>query len=78
MLSRQKCMDLVLILDNDTIQFVKEAKFLDLIWDSKLTFEPPIKYLKHGVKNPWTSWTSSTFRMGCRSNYIIETISLPG
>ena len=30
----------------DTIQFVKEAKFLCLIWDTKLTFEPHIKYLK--------------------------------
>ena len=33
-------------LDNDPIQFVKEAKFLCLIWDTKLTFEPHIKYLK--------------------------------
>ena len=40
------CMDLVLKLDNDPIQFVKEAKFLGLIWDTKLTFEPHIKYLK--------------------------------
>ena len=31
---------------NDPIQFVKEAKFLGLIWDTKLTFEPHIKYLK--------------------------------
>ena len=36
----------VLKLDNDHIQFVKEAKFLGLIWDTKLTFEPHIKYLK--------------------------------
>ena len=42
----KKCMDPVLKLDNDPIQFVKEAKFLGLIWDSKLTFEPHIKYLK--------------------------------
>ena len=42
----KKCMDPVLKLDNDPIQFVKEAKFLGLIWDTKLTFEPPIKYLK--------------------------------
>ena len=41
-----KCMDPVLKLDNDPIQFVKEAKFLGLIWDTKLTFEPHIKYLK--------------------------------
>ena len=39
-------MDPVLKLDNDPLQFVKEAKFLGLIWDTKLTFEPHIKYLK--------------------------------
>ena len=39
-------MDPVLKFDNDHIQFVKEAKFLGLIWDTKLTFEPHIKYLK--------------------------------
>ena len=39
-------MDPVLNLDNDPIQFVKEAKFLGLIWDTKPTFEPHIKYLK--------------------------------
>ena len=42
----KKCMDPVLKLDNNHIQFVKEAKFLGLIWDTKLTFEPHIKYLK--------------------------------
>ena len=42
----KKCMDPVLKLDNDPIHFVKEAKFLGLIWDTKLTFEPHIKYLK--------------------------------
>ena len=42
----KKFMDPVLNLDNDPIQFVKEAKFLGLIWDTKLTFEPHIKYLK--------------------------------
>ena len=42
----KKCMDPVLKCDNDPILFVKEAKFLDLIWDTKLTFEPHIKYLK--------------------------------
>ena len=30
----KKCMDPVLKLDNDPIQFVKEAKFLGLIWDT--------------------------------------------
>ena len=42
----KKCMDPVLKLDNYPIQFVKEAKFLGLIWDTKLTFEPHIEYLK--------------------------------
>ena len=42
----KKCMDPVLKLDNDPIQFVKEAKFLGLIWNTKLIFEPHIKYLK--------------------------------
>ena len=42
----KKCIDPVLKLDNDPIQFVKEAKFLGLIWYTKLTFEPHIKYLK--------------------------------
>ena len=39
-------MDPVLKLDNDSIQFVKEAKFIGFVWDTKLTFEPYIKYLK--------------------------------
>ena len=39
-------MDPVLKLDNDPIQIVKEATFVGLTWDSKLTFEPHIKYLK--------------------------------
>ena len=43
-------MDPVLKLENDPIQFVKEAKFLGLIWDTKLTFVSNIS--KHGVKNP--------------------------
>ena len=42
----KKCMDPGLKLDNDPIQFVKEAKFLGLIWDTKLSFEPHSKYLK--------------------------------
>ena len=46
----KKCMDPVLKLDNDPIQFVKEAKFLGLIWDTKLTFEHHIKYLKAQCK----------------------------
>ena len=42
----KKCMDPVLKLDNDPIHLVKEAKFLSLIWDTKLTFELHIEYLK--------------------------------
>ena len=34
----KKCMDPVLNLDNDPIQFIKKAKFLCLIWDTKLNF----------------------------------------
>ena len=39
-------MDPVLKLDNDPIQLAKEAKFLGLMWDTKLIFEPHFKYLK--------------------------------
>ena len=42
----KECMDPVLKLDNNHIQFVKEAIFLGLIRDTKLIFEPHIKYLK--------------------------------
>ena len=75
----KKCMDPVLKLDDDPIQFVKEAKFLGLIWDNKLTFdfEPHIKYLKAVSKIPEHPESPLTYRMGCRSNYIIEIISLP-
>ena len=46
----QKCMDPVLKLDNDPIQFVKEAKFLSLIWDTKVIFEPRFRYLQARCK----------------------------
>ena len=42
--------DSALKLENDPIQFVKEAKFLGLIWDTNLTIEPHIKYLKARCK----------------------------
>ena len=42
----EKSMGPLLKVDNDPIQFVKYAKCLGLIWDTKLTFEPHIKYLK--------------------------------
>ena len=75
----KKCMDPVLKLDNDPIQFVKEAKFLGLIWDTKLTFEPHIKYLKARCQKI-TEYPQSPFsyRIGCRSNNFIEIVSLPG
>ena len=73
----KKCMDPVLKLDNDHIQFVKEAKFLGLIWDTKLTFEPHIKYLKARCQKSLNILKVLSYRMGCRSNYIIEIISLP-
>ena len=74
----KKYMDPVLKLDNDHIQFLKEAKFLGLIWDTKLTFEPHIKYLKAQCqKIPEHPESPLSYRMGCRSNYIVEIISLP-
>ena len=48
----KKWMDPILKLDNDPIWFVKEAKFLGLIWDTKVTFEPHIKYLKARCQKP--------------------------
>ena len=45
-----KCMDSVLKLVNDLIQFAKEAKLFGLIWNTKITFEPHIKYLKTRCK----------------------------
>ena len=38
--------DPVLKLGESTIEFVKENKFLGLIWDTKLTFKPHIQYLR--------------------------------
>ena len=73
----KKRMDPALILDNDHIQFVKEAKFFGLIWDTKLTFEPHIKYLKAWCQKSLSILKVLSYRMGCISNYIIEIISLP-
>ena len=42
----RKCRDPVLTLRGSPIEFVKETKFLGLIWDTKLTFEPHIRSLK--------------------------------
>ena len=42
----KKCMGPVLKLEDEPIQFEKQAKFLGLIWNTKLTFESHIKYLR--------------------------------
>ena len=42
----KKCMDHFFKLDNDPIQFVKEAIFLGLIWNTEFDFEPHIEYFK--------------------------------
>ena len=47
----KKCMDPVLKLDNDPIQFVKKAEFLGLIWDTNLPLNLILNTSKHGVKN---------------------------
>ena len=72
-------MDPVLKLDNDPIQFVKEAKFLGLIWDTKLTFEPHIKYLKARCQKSLNILkVLSRTEWGADQKNFIETISLTG
>ena len=51
----KKCMDPVLKLDNDPIQFVKKAEFVGLIWDTNLPLNLILNTSKHGVKNHWIS-----------------------
>ena len=70
-------MDPAFKLDNDPIQFVKEAKFFGLIWDTKLTFEPHIKYLKPRCQNHWISSKSFLVQNGLQIkqlywNYIVH------
>ena len=60
----KKCIDPVLKLNNDPIQFVKEAKFLCLIWDTKLTFELHIKYLK-----AWCQKSLNTLKVLSRTEW---------
>ena len=44
---KKKCIyDPVLTLGESTIEFVKENKFLGLIWDTKLSFKPHVEYLR--------------------------------
>merc|ERR1712121_277703 len=45
------CRDPILNLGKDKIKFVTEHKFLGLIWDSKLSFESHIQYLKKKCAN---------------------------
>ena len=67
-------MDPALKLDNDPIQFVKEAKFLGLIWYTKLTFEPHIKYLKAQCQK-----SLNILKVPSRTEWDAgQTISLPG
>ena len=73
----KKCMDPVLKLDNDHIQFVKEAKFLGLIWDTKHLWTAYQISQSSVSKIPEHPESPLSYRMGCRSNYIIEIISLP-
>ena len=70
----KKCMDPVLKLDNDHIQFVKKLSYL--VWFGIQNSHLNSNILKHGVKNPWTSWKSSLVQNGVQ-NYIIEIISPP-
>ena len=75
----KKCMDPVFKLDNDHIQFVKEAKFLGLIWDIKNSHLNRISISQSTVsKVPKHPESPLSYRMGCRSNFIVEIISLPG
>ena len=45
--NKKGCYDPVLTLGDQEIEFVKEHKFLGLIWDKKLTFKPHIMDLKN-------------------------------
>ena len=45
-LPESRCVDPVLRLGGKNIKFVKEHKFLGLIWDSKLSFKSHVTYLK--------------------------------
>ena len=62
------CRDPILNLGKEKIKFVTEHKFLGLIWDSKLTFESHIQYLKKKCANAmnvikvlsYSNWGSDT------------------
>ena len=55
----KKCMDPILKLDNDHIQFVKKLNFLGWFGIQNSPLNRISNSSKHGVKNPWTSWKSS-------------------
>ena len=48
---KRDCYDPELKLGDTCIEFVKEHKFLGLIWDPKLTFKPHIEYLRKRCVN---------------------------
>ena len=56
------------MLGNNPIEFVKEFKFLGLVWDTKLTFKNHIAYLKKKCRNSlnllkvlsFTNWGADT------------------
>ena len=73
----KKCMDPVLKLDNDPIQFVKEARFLGLIWDTKLTLsrcQKSLNILKVLSRTEWGADQATLlklYRSLVRSNWIM-------
>ena len=65
---KRNCYDPNLMLGNNPIEFVKEFKFLGLVWDSKLTFKNHIAYLKKKCRKSlnllkvlsFTNWGADT------------------
>ena len=51
MCRHRSCEDPELELNGQKIEFVKEKKFLGLIWDTKLNFNAHIQYLKQKCQN---------------------------
>ena len=65
---KRNCYDPNLMLGNNPIEFVKEFKFLGLVWDTKLTFKNHIAYLKKKCRKSlnllkvlsFTNWGADT------------------
>ena len=68
--SDKKCTDPVVKLYNDPIEFVKEAKFLGLIWLQNLPLNLILNTSKHGVKNHWISSKSFHVQNGVQINQL--------